>query len=82
MTRTALITGASAGLGLEFAKQLAERGLDLVLVARGKEKLERAALVLRSAHDIDVRTFAADLSDRDAPRSIEAFVEAQLKQDR
>ena len=46
---TALITGASAGLGLEFAWQLATARHDLVLVARDRERLERLAEQLRSA---------------------------------
>jgi len=77
MKRTALITGASAGLGLEFARQLAERGLDLVLVARRQERLDDAAGRLRDAHSVTVTTFAADLSDREAPGSIEAFLDAE-----
>ena len=66
--RTALITGASAGLGVEFAEQLAARGYHLVLVARRKEKLESVAADLKASHGIEVHTISADLADPDAPR--------------
>lgn len=58
---TALITGASSGLGAEYADQLAARGADLVLVARDEEALERLATSLRAAHGISVEVLAADL---------------------
>lgn len=61
----ALITGASAGLGEEFAWQLAEARHDLVLVARDEERLERLAVRLRAAGGIEVEILPADLSDRD-----------------
>ena len=51
----ALITGASAGLGAEFAKQLASQGWSLVLVARRTEKLEALKQSVISQHDIDCR---------------------------
>lgn len=73
MKRRALITGASAGLGLEFANQLAARKVDLLLVARRKQKLEEVARDLRDRHGVDVAIRAADLSDRDAPRAIFEF---------
>lgn len=58
---TALITGASSGLGVEFARQLAERGADLVLVARNRAALEKVADELRVAHGVEVEIVPADL---------------------
>jgi short-subunit dehydrogenase len=61
---TALVTGASAGLGLEFAWQLATNKHDLVLVARDAERLERLASQLRAAAGVEVEILPADLTDR------------------
>ena len=61
---TALITGASAGLGLEFAWQLATARHDVVLVARDTEKLERLAGQLRAAAGVHAEVLTADLTDR------------------
>jgi short-subunit dehydrogenase len=61
---TALITGASAGLGLEFAWQLATARHDVVLVARDTERLERLAAQLRAAAGIRAEVLTADLTDR------------------
>jgi short-subunit dehydrogenase len=58
----AVITGASAGLGEEFGKQLAPSGLNLFLVARRLDRLETLAEQLRKAHGIEVRCLALDLS--------------------
>ncbi|WP_447912616.1 SDR family NAD(P)-dependent oxidoreductase [Microbacterium phyllosphaerae] len=60
---TALITGASAGLGVEFARQLARRRADLVLVARSTDALESVAAELRSEYGIAVEILVADLSE-------------------
>jgi len=66
-TKTALITGASAGLGKEFANQLAKAGYALVLVARRKQNLDDVAAQIRSTHGVAVSTIAADLADPASP---------------
>ena len=61
---TALVTGATAGIGLAFAHQLAERGHDLVLVARDRARLENVSDELRAKYDVGAEVLVADLSDR------------------
>jgi short-subunit dehydrogenase len=69
---TALITGATAGIGHEYAVQLAARGDDLVLVARNGARLEEVAEELRRAHQVDVEVLVADLVDRADLARVEA----------
>ncbi|NNC57995.1 MAG: SDR family oxidoreductase [Woeseiaceae bacterium] len=73
----ALITGASAGLGREFARQLAADGKDLVLVARRVEPMEALAEELKNAYGTDVDVIQADLSDRETPVAL--FDEVQQR---
>ncbi len=71
-----LITGASAGLGAEYARRFAALGHDLVLVARRQEALERLAAELRAAHGIDVTVIALDLATPSAGADLAAATEA------
>lgn len=69
----ALITGASAGLGKEFAIQLAQAGLSLIITARREDKLFKLADELKSQYNVDVIPVTADLSKReDIDRLIES----------
>ena len=68
---TALVTGATAGIGHAFAVQLASRGHDLVIVARDEVRLEEVATELRTSYDVEVEVLAADLTDRGALATVE-----------
>jgi uncharacterized protein len=61
----ALITGASSGIGAEFSSQLAQLGLNLILVARRKQRLDDLAQQLEEKNKIQVRTLRVDLSQPD-----------------
>jgi uncharacterized protein len=70
MKQTALITGASSGIGLDLARLFAEDGHDIVLVARSEDKLRELAKELEARHGIKATVIVADLAKPDAPQQI------------
>jgi short-subunit dehydrogenase len=68
---TALVTGASSGIGRAFARELAARGLDVVVVARRAERLEELKRELEAAHGTRVLPIVQDLAEDDAAETIE-----------
>ena len=70
MKKTVLITGASNGLGVEFAKIHAAKGDNLVLVARGKDKMNLLKTEIEKRHDVSVYVIGRDLSETGAPKTI------------
>ncbi len=72
----ALITGASAGIGAEFARQLSEEGLNLILVARRKDRLDELAAELKAKNHVEVKTLPVDLARPDFMSSIRPAVQS------
>ncbi len=70
MKKVALITGASSGIGKEFAKIHAEKGGDMILVARSKDKLEALKTALETQHSIQVEVICKDLGQPNAPKEV------------
>src|SRR5688572_1135572 len=70
----ALVTGASSGIGREFAQLFAEAGTNLVLVARTKDVLENVAHELTTKYDVKVLVFPGDLSQQNIVKELVQFV--------
>ena len=75
----ALVTGASSGLGAEFARQLAARGLNVALVARRAQPMEALKSELEKKHSVDVRVIPSDLSRHDfLPALLDAVKDVEV----
>jgi len=70
MKNFALITGASKGIGKAIAFEMAKRGCNLMLTSRSKDLLDELAEVLRQKFNLEIHTFASDLSDESAPKRL------------
>jgi short-subunit dehydrogenase len=68
--KTALVTGASSGIGTEFARQLGKRGADLIIVARRRANLEALAQEIEAAHQVKVTVIELDLSEPGAAKRL------------
>jgi NAD(P)-dependent dehydrogenase (short-subunit alcohol dehydrogenase family) len=71
--KTAVVTGASKGIGQAIARALAAEGVDLAIAARGRDELDRVARELSDAHGVRVAPYAADLAQREAVRGLAEF---------
>jgi short-subunit dehydrogenase len=74
---SALVTGASSGIGAAFAERLARDGKDLIIVARRRERLESLAEQLQDKYSIRIEVMAADLSQPNGIRTVERRIEAE-----
>ena len=78
--KTALVTGASEGIGAEFVKILASLGYDLILVARSEDKLNQLADRIRNEFEVNCFVIVADLSKENAAQDLFKTVEANGSQ--
>ena len=75
--KTALVTGASSGLGVDFARELARRGCNVVLVARREDLLKKLQAELQAAHQVKATVVTLDLGDPAAPQMLYDTLKAQ-----
>ena len=77
MIETALVTGASSGIGETFVRELANRKTNLILVARSQNKLEQLASELTSKHQIKTEVIVQDLTEPGAGQAVFDRVQAE-----
>lgn len=70
MNKTVLITGASSGIGYEFAKLFAKEGYNLVITARNETKLNEISNEIKNKHNLNVKVLPKDLSKHNAAEEI------------
>lgn len=75
--KSALVTGASSGIGEAFASALAGRGMALLLAARSEERLRTIAEGLAAQYSVRIETVSIDLAERDAPRRLQEAAEGR-----
>ena len=80
MRKTALITGASSGIGLELAKIFGREGFDLVLIARREDRLNELKHVIEKEYGTNIYVYPSDLSQPDAPEAVHKFCKVQKLQ--
>lgn len=78
--KTALVTGASTGIGRSYCQALAKLGVDLILVARNQSKLQQLAEELAKKHGVKAWVFPQDLADQAAPARIFEFTQSNSLQ--
>jgi uncharacterized protein len=70
VNQMALVTGASSGLGVDFARQLAARGANLILVARREDQLRAVAADIEKTYAVSAQSIALDLATPGAPQTL------------
>lgn len=75
--RTALVTGASSGLGVDFARELADRGANVVLVARRQDRLEAVADEIRGKYKVTATPVTMDLGTPEAPEQLYEWLQSR-----